>query len=185
MGKTNKGWEDCSEGNTSQLHLSLQKRSCSGLVPNIITGGETRSGAIALQKLNPPTEVKREIIIDCTGTGAKPWREKRRSTFSGAGLEKPSPPAFSAFFLKAALPASSCVCSVKTHPSRVIHLDLVTEELIGKRGQAVRTMKRNSIHKWNYIPIFSICLPIPGSFSVHSGASIGDVLAQHALRAHL
>lgn len=98
MGKTNKGWEDCSEGNTSQLHLSLQKRSCSGLVPNIITGGETGSGAIALQKLNPPTEVKREIIIDCSGTGTKPWREKRRSTFSGSGLEKPSPPAFSMLF---------------------------------------------------------------------------------------
>lgn len=85
MGKTNQCWEDCSEGNTSQLHLSLQKRSCSGLVPNI-TGGETGSGAIALQKLNPPTEVKREIIIDCSETGTKPWRVKRGSAISEAGL---------------------------------------------------------------------------------------------------
>lgn len=185
MGKTNKGWEDCSEENKSQLHLSLQKRSCSGLVPNIITGGETGSGAIALQKLDPPTEVKREIIIDCSGTGTKPPGEKRRSTFSRAGLEKPPPPAFSMLFLKAALPTSSCVCSAETHPSRIIHLDLITEELMGKRGQAARTMKRNSIRRWNCVPIFSSCLPIPGSFSFHSGASVGDVLVLHALRAHL
>lgn len=164
MGKTNKGWEDWSEGNTSQLHLSLQKRSCSGLVPSIITGGETGSGAIALQKLGPLAEIKREIIIDCSRTAAKPWREKRRSIFSRAGLGKPSPHAFSALFLKAALPASSRVCSVETHPFRVIHLDLVTEELMGKRGRVVRTVKRNRIHRWNYISILSICLPIHGSF---------------------
>lgn len=127
-------------------------------MPNIITGGETRSGAIALQKLNPSTEVKGEIIIDCSGAGAKPQREKGRSTFSGSGLEKPSPPAFSMLLLKAALPSSSCVCSVETHPSRVIHLDLITEELMGRRGQVVGTVKRNSIRRWNCIPIFS-CLP--------------------------
>lgn len=54
MGEKYKGWEDCPEGNISQLHLRLQKRSCSGLVPNI-TGEETRSVAIAFQKLSPPT----------------------------------------------------------------------------------------------------------------------------------
>jgi len=185
MERTSKGWEGCSEENTSRLSLSLQKRSCSGLVPNTITGGEIGSGAIVLQKLNPPTQVKRKIIIDCSGTGTKPQREKGRSTFGKAGLEKPSPPAFSMLLFKAVLPASSCVCSVETHPSRVIHLDLITEELMGKRGQSVRTMKRNSIHRWNCIPIFSICLPIPRSFSFYSGAHVGDVLAQRALCAHL
>lgn len=119
MGKTNKGWEDCSEGNTNQMHLSLQKRSSPGLVPNIITGGETGSGAIALQKLNPPCEFKREIIIDCTGTGMKPWRETGRSTFNRAGLEKSSPPAFFILSLKGMLPTNSCVCSFRTYPSRV------------------------------------------------------------------
>lgn len=88
-------------------------------------------------------------------------------------------------FLQAALPASSCVCSAKTHPSRVIHLDLLTEKLMGKRGQAVRTMKRNSICRWDCIPLFSICLLVPGSFSFHSGASAGGVLAQHTWHAHL
>lgn len=86
MWKTKQSWEDCSEGNTSQLHLRLQKRSCSGSVPNI-TGGETGSGAIALQKLNPPTEVKRETIVDCSGTRTKPWRVKRRSAVSGAAYK--------------------------------------------------------------------------------------------------
>jgi len=84
MGKTNKGWEDYSEGNTNQMYLSLQKRSCPGLVPNIIVG-ETGSGAIALQKLDPPTEIKREIIVDCHGTETKSLRKKGRSTFSRAG----------------------------------------------------------------------------------------------------
>lgn len=86
--------------------------------------------------------LKKEIIIDCSGTVTKPWREKMRSTFFRAGVEKP--PVFSTLCLQAALSTSSCVCSVETHPSRVIHLHPVSEELMGKRGQAVRAMKRNS-----------------------------------------
>lgn len=113
MWKTKQSWEDCSEGNTSQLHLRLQKRSCSGSVPNI-TGGETGSGAIALQKLNPPTEVKRGTIVDCSGTGTKPWRVKRRSAVSGAAYKS-----HKSHLIK----ATSCFLRVVS-PSRASHQQL-------------------------------------------------------------